>query len=294
MSIKRSSCAEMWGVEENSRGWRIWLLFAVFLGLIVNFIAVLGCLSDTTSSIFLYKIEQTDLLAAVEVVTNRSAETFKNPALPETWYWGLSGVCDSNHNCKTAFPPIFSLGGMVENSLKAEIGDDKDAYAEAIAPWASVIRSYGIDGSSSTKASKLHDERKKFVPFAKASAAMAILALLTSATILIAAVATMSSRRIPLWALYLGTFVDGMLLLAATILAMYALKNGPHSLLEYAASMNGTTFESQVVSPEYMGPGMYTLVGGVLVKFLAIAGVFIGFIIFGIISLVAACLAVQL
>lgn len=30
MGVKRSSCAEMWGVEENSRGWRIWLLCAVF------------------------------------------------------------------------------------------------------------------------------------------------------------------------------------------------------------------------------------------------------------------------
>ncbi|KAH7133262.1 hypothetical protein B0J13DRAFT_561959 [Dactylonectria estremocensis] len=288
MGISRASCAEMWGVEENSRGWRIWLLFAVFLGLMVNFIAVLGCLSDATSSIYLYKLEQTELLAAIETVTNRSAATLKNSALPDTWYWGLSGVCDSNHNCKRAFPPTFSLGGIVENSLKAEIGDNKEAYAKAVAPWASVIRSHGIDGSSSTKAKKLHDERNKFVPFAKASAALATLALLTSVTILVVTVATMSSRAVPLWALYLGTFFDGLLLLGATTLAIYALRYGPHSLIQYA----GTTMESHV-TPEYMGPGMYTLAGGVLVKFLAIAGVFVGFIIFGFISLVAACLAVM-
>lgn len=30
MGVSRSSCAEMWGIEENSRGWRIWLIFAVF------------------------------------------------------------------------------------------------------------------------------------------------------------------------------------------------------------------------------------------------------------------------
>lgn len=203
-----------------------------------------------------------------------------------------TGLCDSNHHCKTAFPPTFSLGGMVENSLIAELGDDSADYAAAIAPWASAIRSYGIDGSSSAKSGQLYDERKKFVPFAKASAALAVLALLTSATILIATVATMSSRRIPLWLLYLGTFFDGLLLLAATILAMYAIKNGPHSLLQYASLTDGGSFESQV-SPEHMGPGMYTLAGGVLVKFLAIAGVFVGFIIFGIISLAAACLAVM-
>lgn len=30
MGVSRASCAQMWGIEENSRGWRIWLIFAVF------------------------------------------------------------------------------------------------------------------------------------------------------------------------------------------------------------------------------------------------------------------------
>ncbi|KAK7427498.1 hypothetical protein QQZ08_005939 [Neonectria magnoliae] len=293
MAIKRASCAEMWGLEENSRGWRIWLICAVFLGLVVNFIAVLGCLSDATSSIHLYKVQQSDLLASIELITNRSAASFQNSALPDAWYWGLSGVCDSNHHCEKAFPPTFSLGGMIENSLKAKLGDDTDAYAKAIAPWASVIRSEGIDGSSKSKNSQLYHERQRFVPFAKASAALAILALLTAATIVAAAVVTFSSRKLPLWSLYLGTFFDGALLLAATLLAVYAMNNGPRSLIRYAVPLEDG-LDVGLEDPErYMGPGTYTLWAGVVIKFIAIAGVFVGFIIFGIISLVAMCFVVM-
>ncbi|KAH6885807.1 hypothetical protein B0T10DRAFT_563798 [Thelonectria olida] len=287
MGVSRSSCSEMWGLEENSRGWRIWLIFAVLLGFVVNFIAVLGCLSDATSSIHLYKVGQTDLLAAIEVVTNRSAESFQNPALPDTWYWGLSGVCDSNHHCEKDFPPTYSLGGIVENSLKAELADNKAAYTAAIAPWASVIRTDAIDGSSKTKNRRLHDDRQNFVSFNKASAAMAVLALLTSASVLITALATASSRKVPLWALYFGTFVDGMFLLASLILAIYAMNYGPRSLMR-AAEGAGVAAVPELKDPgRYLGPGMYTLAAGVMVKFLAIAGVFIGFIVFGFISLLS-------
>lgn len=57
------------------------------VGLVGNFVAVLGCLSDATSTIHLYKLEQSDLLAAIEIVTNTSAKSFENSALPNAWYW---------------------------------------------------------------------------------------------------------------------------------------------------------------------------------------------------------------
>ncbi|RMJ07001.1 hypothetical protein CDV36_013394 [Fusarium kuroshium] len=44
--------------------------------------------------------------------------------------------------------------------------------------------------------------------------------------------------------------------------------------------------EKQNEPSDFLGPGMYVLAAGVLVKFLAIAGVFIGFLLFGFISLV--------
>lgn len=93
-------------------------------------------------------------------------------------------------------------------------------------------------------------------------------------------------NRPRLWKLYLATFLDGMLLLTATILAIYAMKNGPRGIVEYAGLERRDP-------GKYIGPGMYVLVAGVLIKFLAIAGVFVGLIIFGFVSLVVSCLAVM-
>lgn len=75
-----------------------------------------------------------------------------------------------------------------------------------------------------------------------------------------------------------------MLLLAATVLAIYAMNYGPRSVLLYA-KLEG------LQAADYVGPGMYVLVAGVVIKFLAIAGVFLGFIILGFVSLVMACFA---
>lgn len=61
------------------------------VGLIVNFIAVLGCLSPTTESIHLYRLDATDLLDAIEIISNSSAAELE-VGLPRTWYWGLAGM----------------------------------------------------------------------------------------------------------------------------------------------------------------------------------------------------------
>ena len=67
---------------------------------------------------------------------------------------------------------------------------------------------------------------------------------------------------------------------------MYAMMDGPRSIVRYAQ------LESRDPGT-YLGPGMYTLAAGVVIKFMAIAGVFIGFIVFGIISLLVSCLALM-
>ncbi|CAM1509959.1 Fc.00g002940.m01.CDS01 [Cosmosporella sp. VM-42] len=286
MGISRASCSEMWGIEETSRGWRIWLICAVFLGLIVNFIAVLGCLSPATQTIHLYKLEQAELLDAIEIVANTSSSKLENDGLPKTWYWGLSGVCDDNNHCQSSFPPTYSLGSMIESSLKHSLSSESDLKA-AVSPWYSVIKTASIDGHSKTINPTLHSDRNHFIAFSRASAALAILALLTSATILGLSIASLKFNNRPrLWKLYLATFFDGMLLLGSTILAMYAMMDGPRSIIRYA--------NLEVQDPgKYLGPGMYTLAAGVLIKFMAIGGVFVGLIVFGIVSLIISALAVM-
>ncbi|KAH7250483.1 hypothetical protein B0J15DRAFT_43298 [Fusarium solani] len=289
MGVSRASCAQMWGIEENSRGWRIWLIFAVFLGLIVNFIAVLGCLSPATQTIHLYKLQQDELLKSIEMVSQKSTKSLENPHLPRVWYWGMSGVCDDDSHCHKSFPPTLSLGAMVDSSLRASISNET-ALSSALAPWASFIRSSSIDGSSKTVNPRLHTSRTKFLSFSRASAALAVLALFTSAGLLVVAVASLHARfrgKVRLWMLYLGTLFDGLLLLASAVLAIYAMNEGPRAIVRYAG------LEKKNEPSDFLGPGMYVLAAGVLVKFLAIAGVFIGFLLFGFISLVVSCLAVM-
>ncbi|KAF5012520.1 hypothetical protein FDECE_1419 [Fusarium decemcellulare] len=178
---------------------------------------------------------------------------------------------------------------MVDSSLCAAISDDT-SLSSALAPWASFIRSSSIDGSSKTINPRLHTARTRFLSFTRASAALAILALLTSAGLLVVALASLHAKlrgRVRLWMLYLGTLFDGLLLLASAVLAIYAMNEGPRAIVRYA----GLEKESQPT--DFLGPGMYVLAAGVLIKFLAIAGVFIGFILFGIISLVMSCLAIM-
>ncbi|KAM5357424.1 hypothetical protein ACJZ2D_016286 [Fusarium nematophilum] len=285
MGESRSSCAAMWGFEENSRGWRVWLIFAVFLGLIVNFIAVLGCLSPATATIHLYKLHQDELLKAIQEVSHKSSKPLENPNLPHIWFWG---VCDDNSHCHRSFPPTLSLGAMVDSSLRASTPNET-ALSSALAPWASVIRSSSVDGSSESVNPRLHASRTRFLSFSRASAALAVLALLTSAGVLAVALASMASRlrgRVKLWMLYLGTLFDGLLLLASAVLAVYAMNEGPRAIVRYAG------VGGQSKPGDFLGPGMYVLGAGVVVKFLAIAGVFVGFLIFGFVSLMLSCLAV--
>ena len=172
---------------------------------------------------------------------------------------------------------------MVEYSLNKTLTSSQ--LKPVLSSWYTRIHGASIDGHSSTINPKLHEDRQHFVTFSRASAALAILALLTSATILGLALASLKFKGwLKLWQLYLATFVDGMLLLASTVLAIYAMNYGPRSILLYA--------KLEGLQPGgYIGPGMYVLVAGVVIKFLAIAGVFLGFIILGFVSLMMACLA---
>ncbi|KAM6530857.1 hypothetical protein FSOLCH5_000350 [Fusarium solani] len=61
------------------------------VGLIVNFIAVLGCLSPATQTIHLYKLQQDELLKSIEMVSQKSTKSLENAHLPRVWYWGMSG-----------------------------------------------------------------------------------------------------------------------------------------------------------------------------------------------------------
>jgi hypothetical protein len=172
---------------------------------------------------------------------------------------------------------------MVKSSLQHSLSDNNTDFATAFSPWASTIRQFSIDGSSETISPQLHSDRSRFISFARGSAALAILALFTSAAVLTCALASLHLRlrgRPALWVLYLATFFDGLLFLAATALAMNAMNYGPRSIVRYAGL--------QPKTGEFLGPGMYTLVAGVVIKFLAIAGFFFGFLFFGLISIIVA------
>ncbi|KAM5370897.1 hypothetical protein ACJZ2D_008330 [Fusarium nematophilum] len=279
----------MWGLEETSRSWRLWLIFCVLLGLIANFVALLGCLSTATKPINLFKIRRDDLINAVANVTGQSNGTFSNEALPKAWYWGLSGVCDSNLHCTRAFPPTLSLGDMVESSLRHTLHDNKTALNSALSPWRAAIKKFSIDGSSPTISPRLHTDRALFLSSFRGSAALAILSLLVGVAILVVALVSLQSRRGEpqkkpgLWVLYLATALDGLLFLGADALVVHAMVRGPYSIVTYAG---GQLFPDTLV-----GRGMVVFSAGVIFKFLAIGGVFVACVAFCVVSFVVSWFA---
>ncbi|KAM5349006.1 hypothetical protein ACJ41O_008829 [Fusarium nematophilum] len=256
----------------------------ISIGLIANFVALLGCLSTATKPINLFKIRRDDLINAVANVTGQSNGTFSNEALPKAWYWGLSGVCDSNLHCTRAFPPTLSLGDMVESSLRHTLHDNKTALNSALSPWRAAIKKFSIDGSSPTISPRLHTDRALFLSSFRGSAALAILSLLVGVAILVVALVSLQSRRGEpqkkpgLWVLYLATALDGLLFLGADALVVHAMVRGPYSIVTYAG---GQLFPDTLV-----GRGMVVFSAGVIFKFLAIGGVFVACVAFCVVSFV--------
>ena len=64
---------------------------SISVSLIVTFMPMLGCLSSSTTGLYMYRIESRELIKSVSSVTSKSSSTLSHPSLPDSWIIGLSG-----------------------------------------------------------------------------------------------------------------------------------------------------------------------------------------------------------
>ncbi|KAJ3521616.1 hypothetical protein NM208_g13207 [Fusarium decemcellulare] len=271
-----------WG---ESKKLTIWFMVSIIIGLVANFVILLGCLSPATKSIYMFRVSSQNLVDAATNVTRVSAKDLRLDELPNHWYWGLSGVCmlypgDGTPVCERSFPPTFTTEDMIAMAVKGKLGDEasESAIARKIKPWTQVLSQVEDDVPPSARSESLF----------KAAVALTLISTILSFLVLPLAVLSLSLLRGKLqrWAYYGIAMIDTTAFLGAGILVIYAMNDGPRSLIQLSGIDQGN-------ERTFIGPGFYVLFAGVLFKlisigiFFTIAFIIVILIVFAIISCIS-------
>lgn len=63
------------------------------VGLVPNFVVLIGCMVPQTRSIYLFRVSSMDMIDATANITKVGTKSLDIAELPDHWYWGLSGMC---------------------------------------------------------------------------------------------------------------------------------------------------------------------------------------------------------
>ncbi|CAM1504692.1 Fc.00g022830.m01.CDS01 [Cosmosporella sp. VM-42] len=252
--------------DGNIKFWSIWFMFSITLGLVANLTVLISCMSPSTQSIYLFRVSSEDLIHATTNVTKASADDLRIKELPHHWYWGLSGVCviygDDEVSCEKKFPPTMTIKDMLSFAVEAQLpettGNTTAAVEKTIKPWTSALASLE---DSLPNPSGVNTKLKAATALALVATILAALSLpltLLSLTIL--------RTKLPRWTLYILALISAGFFLGAGILLIYAMNDGPRSILEYSGIDQGN-------ERTYIGPGFFVLFAGVLFTLISI-GIF--------------------
>ncbi|KAK4097258.1 hypothetical protein N658DRAFT_561920 [Parathielavia hyrcaniae] len=204
--------------------------FAV-ASLTANIVFLIGGMTPTTKDIALYRVNVTllaDGLQKLALLDSGHAADLPRAELPTYWYWGMSGICDvfqetGKTRCRRAFPPTQNLLGVLEESLRDRLSSDQEQLTnDTVASWRTALDN--IDPS------RLVDKEAKYAGQLKASVALAILAcILNCATPLLA---WWLLRRSTTWPSYILSLVSHVIAIVAGALALLAMRDGMHPLLD--------------------------------------------------------------
>jgi hypothetical protein len=264
----------------ESRPWRIVFAIATVLGLAANFIVLLGCMTPSTQSIYLFRVNSQDLINATASLTNVSVDALEGAWLPTHWYFGLSGTCavwdDDSIACKRAFPPSLSVESMLnlaissspnppstKDDLKNTETNDKDEEdsdnGDLPQPWRRALKDL------SPLLSAPSPSPSTYLKITSALSILSTLGAITLLTLTILSLTPVWDGHPPRWLLYGPAFLDASLVAAAGVLIIQALRgSGPRVLLEMAdlADKGGVR--------GYVGPGAFVLFAGALVKLISV------------------------
>ncbi|KAH7156534.1 hypothetical protein EDB81DRAFT_880847 [Dactylonectria macrodidyma] len=267
----------------------IWFLIAILLGAVANITVLIGCMSPTTRSLYLFRVSADDLINAATNTTTVSAADLRIDGLPKHWYWGLSGVCtvhgssnnsDEQVSCEKSFPPTMTIADMITFAVttNSDAGTSSAVIAKHIKPWTSALAQVEDDLAPASRPKT----------FFKAAVALSLISTILSLALLPLGIAALSVLRGKLhrWILYAIAFLDAMSFLGAGILAIYAMNEGPRSLIQLSGIDQGN-------ERTFLGPGFYVLFAGVLFTlisiglFFCLAFIVVVFIVF----IILACLS---
>ncbi|KAF7559670.1 hypothetical protein G7046_g4469 [Stylonectria norvegica] len=258
---------ELIGVSDSNNGfWTIWFIIALIrtssFGLVANITVLIGCMSPSTQSVYLFRVSSEDLVHATTNLTSLvPAKELAIRELPRHWYWGLSGVCAAYDGdevfCNKAFPPTQSIDEMIAFAVKTQVSDDA-AVAKLTKSWTKALDNLSsILPSPSSSTTKL-----------KASVALTLLSTIISFLLLPLAILSLGILRSKLrrWMLYTLALVDALLFLGGGVLAIFGMNEGPRSIIQTSGINQGN-------ERTFIGPGFYVLFAGVLFKLISI-GIF--------------------
>lgn len=154
-------------------------------------------------------------------------------------------------------PPVMAVADMMTFAVETKLG--AGATSEAVAaqtkPWTEALSQVQSHLSPSSRPTTFFT-----VSFASALASSAL-------SVLLFILGLLSLRllrgRLPRWILYLISALDAACLLAAGVLLVYAMNEGPRGLINYSGVSQGPWHS-------YVGFSLVVLFVGVLFKFLAI------------------------
>ncbi|KAI8691584.1 hypothetical protein LRP88_08840 [Fusarium phalaenopsidis] len=268
-----------WG---ESRGLSIWFMISILLGLVANFVVLIGCMSPATQSIYLFRVSSQDLIGAATNTTRVPAKDLRIDELPNHWYWGLSGVCviypdEQTPTCQRSFPPMMTIEDMITFAVKTKMSDStsESAIAKNIKPWTNALSQVEDDLPSPSRPESL----------LKGAVALSLISTLLSFLVLPLAVLSLSTLRgrLQRWVYYCIAMVDTLAFLGAGILVIYAMNDGPRSLIQLSGIDQGN-------ERTFVGPGLYVLFAGVLFKLISI-GIFFSIAFIIVIMIVFAIIA---
>ncbi|KPM45968.1 hypothetical protein AK830_g640 [Neonectria ditissima] len=270
------------GVGE-SRLLSVWFLVAILLGLIAKITVLISCMSPSTRSVYLFRVSADDLVNAATNATTASADALRIDGLPNHWYWGFSGVCavhsGGDVSCKRSFPPTMTIEDMIAFAVATQRDEDASsaAVAKHIKPWTSALAQVDDD---LTPASRPRS-------FFKAAVALTLISTILSFVLLPLGAVSLAGR-LPRWILYAVAFVDALAFLAAGVLVIYAMDQGPRGLIQLSGIDQGN-------ERTFVGPGFYVLFAGVLFTlisiglFFCVAFCLVLFIIFIVMACMSSC-----
>ncbi|KAK3291170.1 uncharacterized protein B0H64DRAFT_43686 [Chaetomium fimeti] len=234
-----------------------WITGFAILSLTANIVFLIGCISPATKDICLYRVNVTLLADGLHnlalVDSGNETDLLVPPELPTYWYWGMAGICDvfektGETRCRRAFPPTQNLLGILEGSLTDRLGDDEgQRVGNILSSWNATLHKISPD--------RLVAKEAKFAAQSKASAALAILAIiLDAATPLLASflLSDQSRRRA-----YIAPLLSALIAMAAGTLATLTMRDGVHGIVD---------------TPEHGGPAIIIVFVGAALRLLSCVG----------------------